>query len=521
MNPLQISQILPQSAQNTNLAFAQKNSDASFADALKAAQSELDSRESQKQAENSKSTEISRQSDSESKNSEFKNSDSQSKVAESDGYEKKSSESSKNPEKISDERNSDGKVSEDKKSENKIAKSDGENKSEKSKKADEREIALGEKNTNAAAENLLSSNKEIHLKNTKNLEDSEKSFENDEISDIKNSKKISAAELSWLSKSGKTEKLDSADEKFANAENADDFASLIDAAIDFIPGSESEAEKLAGAQNLSISDPEAFLAKVHELADAEIGAKKGVEDEKAESQKSKKSGLKFDVHDLRTSKAQNQAEQAKSAQKLALKKEANLEIASSAAQKNDLTAQLTMEMAGSAETNITSSSNQAAGANGSVFQSMLSNAVQENASDIVKAGNIVLKDNNQGSINLILKPEALGNVKISLNLNDKVISGQINVQTREALEAFRESIDALKQAFTESGFETGSFDLNFSSGQNFAQGGGNGENQSSSYFAEKAYGDFVSSSLASDSRESGESSFAGQNSKEYSVNIVA
>ena len=356
------------------------------------------------------------------------------------------------------------------------------------------------------------------MKNSKNPDNFKKSFEDGEISENKNSKKISAAELSWLSKSGKTEKSDSADETFAN-ENADDFASLIDAAIDFIPGSESEAERLAGAQNLSISDPEAFLAKVHELSDAEIGAKKGIGDEKTESQKSKKSGLKFDVHDLRASKSQNQAEQAKSAQKLALKKEANLEIASSIEQKNDTAVQLTMKMAGNAETNITSSSNQAAGANSSVFQAMLSNAVQENASDIVKAGNIVLKDNNQGSINLILKPEALGNVKISLNLNDKVISGQINVQTREALEAFRESIDSLKQAFTESGFEAGSFDLNFSSGQNFAQSGGNGENQSASYFAEKAYGDFVSSSA--DSRGSGESAFSEQNSKEYSVNIVA
>ncbi len=509
MNPLQLSQILPQSAQNTNLAFAQKNSEPSFSDALKAAQSELDSRESQKQAENSKSTEISRKT--ESLNSE---SEANSKVAESSDYGKKSELSETNPERKSE------KISEDKKSENKIADSDD----EKSKKSDEKEIALDGKNANAvvvaeklplenaAAENLLSSNKENFLKNQKNLEDSEKSFENGEIFESKNSKRISAAELSWLSKPGKTEKIDASNENFANAENADDFASLIDAAIDFIPGSESEAEKLAGAQNLSISDPEAFLAKVHELADAEIGAKKGFEDEKAKPQKSKKSGVKFDVHDLR-----NQAEPSKSAQKLALKKEANLEIASSAGQKNDAAVQLTMEMAGSAETNITSSSNQAAGANSSVFQSMLLNAVQENASDIVKAGNIVLKDNNQGSINLIFKPEALGNVKISLNLNDKVISGQINVQTREALEAFKESIDALKQAFTESGFETGSFDLNFSSGQNFAQ---NGERQSASYFAEKAYGDFVSASSA-DSRESGESVFSAQNSKEYSVNIVA
>lgn len=519
MNPLQLNQILPQSAQSTNLAFAQKISDTSFSDALKAAQSELDSRESQRQVENSKSKEISRQSeskDSESFDSKSFDSESNSKVAESSDYGKKSE---------SSESKSD-KISEAIKSEKKTANSDSENQGEKSKKSDEKEIALGEKNAaenlpleNAAAENLLSSNKENFLKNQKNLEDSEKSFENGEIFESKNSKKISAAELSWLSKPGKTEKIDASNENFANAENADDFASLIDAAIDFIPGSESEAERLAGAQNLSISDPEAFLAKVHELSDAEIGAKKGIGDEKTESQKSKKSGLKFDVHDLRASKSQNQAEQAKSAQKLALKKEANLEIASSIEQKNDTAVQLTMKMAGNAETNITSSSNQAAGANSSVFQAMLSNAVQENASDIVKAGNIVLKDNNQGSINLILKPEALGNVKISLNLNDKVISGQINVQTREALEAFRESIDSLKQAFTESGFETGSFDLNFSSGQNFAQNSGNGENQSASYFAEKAYGDFVSSSADAGGR--GESVFSEQNSKEYSVNIVA
>ncbi len=509
MNPLQMSQILPQSVQSVNSASEQKNSGVSFADALKAAQSELDSQKSQRQAENSKSSEVSSRAESESKESEFKNSesvsaDSKSEVAESCDYGKKTSET-KSDEKFSG------------KKEKKTAKADGENKSEKSQKSSEGKIALDEKNSgdnvpleNSALENLLSQNNEIPLKNSKN---SEAAFEAGEISDNKNSQKISDAEISWLSKSGKTASVDEGLSNFT-AGNDDDFAALIDAALDFIPGSESEAEKLASAQNFSISDPEAFLKKVHELADAEIDAKKILSGEKSKSQKSKKSEVKFDVHDLR-----KQTETAKSAQKIALKKDGGIaENVSPAGQKNDASIQLIMEMAGSAEANMTSSSNQAAGAHGSVFQGMLSNAVQENASDIVKAGNIILKDNKQGSINLILKPEALGNVKISLSLNDKVISGQINVQTREALEAFRESIESLKQAFTESGFETGSFDLNFSSGQNFAQSGGNGENQAASYFAEKAYGDFVS---LGDVKGTSESSFSTQGSKEYSVNIVA
>ena len=180
--------------------------------------------------------------------------------------------------------------------------------------------------------------------------------------------------------------------------------------------------------------------------------------------------------------------------------------------------QMTMELAARAEQNITSSSNQAAGANGSTFQAMLSNAVQENAPDFVKAGNIVLKDNNQGTINLILRPEGLGNVKISLSLDDKNLSAQILVHTKEAMDAFKESIPSLKQAFTESGFETGSFDLNFSNNQQgFAQGEGQNQNhENAALFAQKNYGDFVTPSMLT-----GEAASENYVSRDYSVNIVA
>ena len=61
------------------------------------------------------------------------------------------------------------------------------------------------------------------------------------------------------------------------------------------------------------------------------------------------------------------------------------------------------------------------------FGAMLSNQLQNNATELVRTGSIILRDGNVGTINLILHPEELGNVKISLELNDKMVSAQIRV----------------------------------------------------------------------------------------------
>lgn len=178
---------------------------------------------------------------------------------------------------------------------------------------------------------------------------------------------------------------------------------------------------------------------------------------------------------------------------------------------------VTMELVADASQNITASSTQKASSNGSTFHQMLSNAVSQNAAEFVKAGNIILKDGNQGTINLIMKPESLGNVKISLSLSEKTISGQIVVASKEAYDAFRENIDAIRQAFTESGFDTGSLDLNFSNQQGFAQGENaetQAQNQKTSIAnADKAYGDLVSSDDSD--------SAAYEKTDNHSVNIVA
>lgn len=152
--------------------------------------------------------------------------------------------------------------------------------------------------------------------------------------------------------------------------------------------------------------------------------------------------------------------------------------------------QVTMDFAANAQQNIGSLNNQVAGSAGSNFQAMLANQIQENAGEIVKAGNIILKDNDVGSIKLILHPESLGNVKIDLQVNEKNISGKIIVATQEAFNAFKETAENLKQAFVQSGFESAGLELSLAN-QNFA-GNHSGENQNNpaaEFTMRKVYGE--------------------------------
>ena len=323
--------------------------------------------------------------------------------------------------------------------------------------------------------------------------------------------------VTWLMSSARTE--EPGDEI-----SDEDFGKMIDAVVELVPGFESEEEKLDMARNLAVNDPRSFIELAERGNPSPQEPLRDGNDLKSEKKPAssklsdeKKDGARLSVHDLRTRRlfedSSARIDQAKAVQKTAERKEISLSVR----QQSENNVQMTMELASHANENITSSSSQAAGAAGSDFQQMLASAVQESAPDFVKAGSIILKDNNQGSINLVLRPEGLGNVRISLSLDDKNLSAQITVQTKEAMDAFRESIPSLRQAFTESGFETGSFDLNFSDNQQgFAQGGEQERGQrESGILASKNYGDFVASGAVSG--DSGENYSGG----DYSVNIVA
>lgn len=102
-------------------------------------------------------------------------------------------------------------------------------------------------------------------------------------------------------------------------------------------------------------------------------------------------------------------------------------------------------------------------ADGDSFSALLAREVREGAQDFVRAGQIVLRDNNTGTIRLTLHPETLGNVRISLELGtDRKISGRIVVESKEAYDAFSENLDGLSDAFREGGFDTTGFNLSWS-----------------------------------------------------------
>lgn len=179
------------------------------------------------------------------------------------------------------------------------------------------------------------------------------------------------------------------------------------------------------------------------------------------------------------------------------------------------TVQMNMNLAQAAEQNILSSNSQTASATGSDFHAMLTNQIRENASEFVKAGSIVLRDGNMGEINLTLNPEKLGNVKISLQLSDKLITGQITAFTREAYNAFRESADNLRQAFVQSGFEMNGFDISWS-GQDAQSGFAESQNNEARHFAaSKTYSDYASG-IADESLVREYNGYS-----DYSVNVTA
>jgi len=83
---------------------------------------------------------------------------------------------------------------------------------------------------------------------------------------------------------------------------------------------------------------------------------------------------------------------------------------------------------------------------------------------MVRSAQVVLKNGDVGLIRMRLEPETLGGVKIELKMAEKQISGRIIVESDIAGEAFRSSIDALKDAFAESGFDVRSLEVEVRNG---------------------------------------------------------
>ena len=90
------------------------------------------------------------------------------------------------------------------------------------------------------------------------------------------------------------------------------------------------------------------------------------------------------------------------------------------------------------------------------FQKMLSENMN---TQIVKQSGIILRDNDQGEIRLVLRPEHLGKVRVRLQLNENQINGRIIVENAFVKEAFDQTLEDLYRAFRNSGFEAGALEV--------------------------------------------------------------
>lgn len=409
-------------------------------------------------------------------------------------------------------------VENSKKDEKSVSEKNTEKTDEISRQAEKSEVAESENKVAADDENCSEKNP-VHavkaevqnLKKEKFAElkkaETVKNHSEDEKS-VKSEKKLDFAQIEKALKDVK--KIGSDDEE-KNALDIDDIRTLLEDDNSALFAAITASETILKEQN---SNDFSDLTQIsQEIFDSEINLENDVSDVNPKTFAFDKDG-KIIVKDYRTEKTETE----ESVEKVNGKNPSDsteLKVTDVKFENNN--AQMTMEVASNAQQNIVSSNSQTASAAGSDFQAMLANQIKQNAGEFVKAGSIVLKDNNAGSIKLILKPESLGNVKVDLQISDKNITGRIVVASQEAFNAFKENADSLKQAFINSGFENANFDLCFAGQNAFGnQSGSKQENPAASFQMARTYGD-----LAGDSVDGSYEEMEAQFTEKSSVNIVA
>lgn len=261
-------------------------------------------------------------------------------------------------------------------------------------------------------------------------------------------------------------------------------------------------------EKLEATDKEVALNLDEKLSGDELNLNRDVLNENPKVSKFDKEG-KITVQDFRTELSEAQNESKDNGPKL--KTEVHFD--------NNNTATITMDVANNAQNDVLSLNSQTAASDGSNFQAMLNNQIQAQAPELVKTGSIILKDNDKGTINLVLHPDDLGNVKIHLSMDGKTVHGHITVNSKEALQVFKDNAETLREAFIKNGFDAANFDVAFnnqSSGQNQEFNQSFNESQ---FIGKKAYGDLggagdVDSGFERNLQEN-------ENFSNYSINIVA
>jgi len=116
---------------------------------------------------------------------------------------------------------------------------------------------------------------------------------------------------------------------------------------------------------------------------------------------------------------------------------------------------------------------------------MLARELRESGNEqIVKKASFILKDSNQGEIKLILKPEALGRVKIHLDMNENNLVGKIIVENSRVGQIFESNLNNLSKAFEEAGISSSSIEVTVGD-DNGRQGGNQPSREEQPFFSER------------------------------------
>lgn len=119
-------------------------------------------------------------------------------------------------------------------------------------------------------------------------------------------------------------------------------------------------------------------------------------------------------------------------------------------------------------------------------EAVLSRELRESGNDqIVRKASFILKDNNQGEIKLILKPEALGQVKIHLNMDENHLVGKIIVENSRVGQIFENNLANLTRAFEEAGITSSSLQVTVGDGNRNGDNRGNLEDRDNPFYSER------------------------------------
>lgn len=109
---------------------------------------------------------------------------------------------------------------------------------------------------------------------------------------------------------------------------------------------------------------------------------------------------------------------------------------------------------------------------GSGLTGQLARQLQQTGNaDIVREAKVILRNNDSGEIRMNLKPEALGTVRIHLQIVNNHIAGRIVVDNISVRDAFQQNLHHLYDAFRASGFDPGTLDVSVGQGNSQSAGG--------------------------------------------------